>query len=123
MDTNELVDALAADPQKTAMPLPYTSWIAASLAVVLAVIVFFVALGPRPDFALAVETPRFLFKFVVTIALAVSAFGLVRVLSRPGETWREPMPYLFVAPALIASAVIVELIALPPETWPGNVQI
>jgi hypothetical protein len=95
-------------------------WGAAGLAIALAAAVFFAMLGPRPDLAAAAETPRFLFKFLVTITLAVSAFGLARALSRPGESWRKAMPYLAAVPALIAIAVIVEIVVLPPDTWSGK---
>jgi hypothetical protein len=117
MDTNELIKALAADTRPPAASLSSVWWGAAGLAIALAAAVFFAMLGPRPDIAAAAETPRFLFKFVVTITLAVSAFGVARALSRPGETWRRTMPYLAAAPALMALAVIVEIFALPPETW------
>ena len=89
MDTNELIGTLAADSRRPAPSLSSVWWIAAGLAVALAAIVFFATLGLRPDIAAAAETPRFLFKFVVTITLAVSAFGLARALSRPGEAWRR----------------------------------
>ena len=78
---------------------------------------FFAMLGPRSDIATAAGTPRFLFKFVFAITLAVSAFGCARALSRPGETWRKAIPYLAAAPALLAIAVIVELFLLPSDTW------
>jgi hypothetical protein len=117
MDTNELIKALAADTRPPEASLSSVWWGAAGLAIVLAAAVFFATLGPRPDFAAAAETPRFLFKFVVTITLAVSAFGLARALSRPGEAWRKAMPYLAVAPVLIAMAVMVEIAVLPPGTW------
>jgi hypothetical protein len=117
MDTNELIKALAADARQRAAPMSFVWWGAAGLAISVAAAVFFATLGPRPDIAIAVETPRFLFKFVVTITLAVSAFGLARALSRPGETWRKAMPYLAAAPTLMAIAVIVELSLLPPDAW------
>ena len=117
MDTNELIKALAADTRPPAASLSSVWWGAAGLAIALAAAVFFAMLGPRPDIATAAETPRFLFKFAVTLTLAVSAFGLARALSRPGEAWRKAMPYLPAAPALMAMAVIVELVALPPDTW------
>jgi hypothetical protein len=117
MDTNELIKALAADARPPALSLSSVWWGAAGLAIALAAAAFFAMLGPRPDIAVAAETPRFLFKFVVTITLAVSAFGLARALSRPGETWREALPYLTAAPALIVMAVIVEIVILPPDTW------
>lgn len=120
MDTSELIEALAADARRPATPLSTAWWRAAGLAIALAALVFFTMLGPRPDIATAAETYRFLFKFLVTITLAVSAFGLARALSRPGETWRKAMPYLAAAPALIAMAVVAELYLLPPDMWPAK---
>lgn len=121
MDTNELIEALASDTRRPPTSLVSIWWGALAVAIALAAVVFFVTLGPRPDIAAAAETPRFLLKFIVTIALAVSAFGLARALSRPGETWRKAMPFLAIAPALIAMAVVVELVLLPPEMWPAKV--
>lgn len=118
MDTNELIETLAADRRQPAAPLSFVWWGAAGLAIALAAVVFFATLGPRPDFAVAAETPRFLLKFIFTIALAVSTLRLARTLSRPGETWRKTVPHLAVAPALLAIAVVIELIFLPPEMWP-----
>jgi hypothetical protein len=117
MDTNELIRALAADARQQVTSISSVWWGAVGLAICLAAAVFFTTLGLRPDIATAAETPRFLFKFVVTIMLAASAFGLARALSRPDETWRKAMPYLAIAPALIVMAVIVELLVLPPDTW------
>lgn len=117
MDTNELIRALAADTRHRTASLPSVWWGAAGLAILLAAAVFFATLGLRPDIAAAAETPRFLFKFLVTIALAASAFGVVRTLARPDGSWRKAMPYLMAAPALVALGVIVELFALPPDTW------
>lgn len=117
MDTSELIRALAADTRPPAPSLPLVWWSAAGLAIVLAAAVFFATLGPRPDIAAAAETPRFLFKFLVTITLAASAFGLARALSRPGETGRRAMLALAAAPALVAMAVVFELFVLPPDTW------
>jgi hypothetical protein len=117
MDTSQLIRALAADKRRPALSLSLIWWGATGLSVALAAAVFYAVLGPRPDIAAAAETPRFLFKFVVTIALAVSAFALVRALSRPGETWRKTMPYLAVAPGLVAIAILAELFVLPPDLW------
>jgi hypothetical protein len=117
METNELIRALAADARLRTASSSSVWWGAIGLASTLAAVVFFAALGPRPDIAAAAETPRFLFKFVVTAALAVSAFRLVRELSRPGEASRRGMLSLAVAPALIIMAVIVELILVPQDAW------
>jgi hypothetical protein len=120
MDTNELIKVLSADAGHRTAPLSSVWWGAGGLAVALAAALFFMALGPRPDIAAAAETPRFLFKFLVTIILAVSAFGLLRALSRPGESWRKSLPYLAAGPALLAVAVILELFLLPPDLWPAR---
>lgn len=120
MDTSELIDALVADARRPVASFSFVWWGAAGLAVTLAAAVFFATLGLRPDIATAAETPRFLFKFVVTITLAVSAFGLIRALSRPGAAWRKAISYLAAAPALMAMAVLVELSRLPPNTWSGE---
>lgn len=120
MDTNELIETLVADrrPPKASLSSAWSG--AAGLAIAFAGAVFFVTLGLRPDIAAAAETPRFLFKFVVTITLAVSAFGLARALSQPGEHWRRLLPYLAAAPALMLIAVAVELLLLPSDAWAGR---
>jgi hypothetical protein len=117
MDTDDLIKALAADTERPAVSLLSVWWGAASLAIALAAVVFFMTLGPRPDFAAAAETPRFLFKFVVAIILAVSAFGVARSVSRPEESWDKAAPYLAAAPVLMAAGVIMELLVLPQSEW------
>ena len=119
MDTNDLINALAADTRRPAASLSHVWWVAAgrcrrasprpssSLT-----------LGPRPDIAAAAETPRFLFKFVVAVTLAATAFG-ARPRSRRGRAmagarrspiWRPHRCSLVVA-------VVVELFLLPPDLW------
>jgi hypothetical protein len=117
MDTSELIKALAADTRRLSIPLAAIWWGAFAIAVSVAAAVFFATLGPRADFTVALETPRFLFKFLVTITLVASAFGCVRALSRPGAPSHRATACLAVAPALIALAVIAELLALPSNTW------
>lgn len=92
------------------------SW-SVGFSIAISAIVFLTVLGPRPDIATAIETPRFLFKFLVTITLAVSAFYCVPALARPGESGRNTILCLAVAPALIVMAVVVELFILPPDIW------
>jgi hypothetical protein len=115
MDTNELIKVLAADARRPVVSLPVLWWRTAGLATALAAIAFAALLDPRPDIVEAAETPRFLMKFVITIALASSAFGVARALLRPEENWRKPS--LALAPALVLLAVIIELLVQPPETW------
>jgi len=117
MDTSELIEAMVADLRKPRASLSGAWWEAAALAVALAGLLFFAMLGPRPDFAVAAQTPRFVFKFVLTIALALVAFSLVRKLSRPGEPPRKAALWLAPVPVLLALGVIVELVLLPSDVW------
>lgn len=119
-DTSELIRSLAADTRRSAAPLSPVWWFAAGAATLVAAAVFSAFLGPRPDLAAAAETPRFLFKFVITLTLAASAFGAAHSLSRPGDTWRRAMPCLAAAPALLVTGVLAELILLPPATWSAS---
>ena len=117
MDTDELIRALVADERRQAASVSSVWWGAMALAIAFAAAIFFAAFGPRPDIAVAAESPRVLFKFAVMIALAAGAFGLIRVLSRPGEPWRNAIPYLAVAPTLAIIAVSAELFLVPSHMW------
>lgn len=117
METQELIKSLAADNQRSGMPMTLVWTGAAVIAIALAACVFFVLLGPRPDIASAMQTLRFPFKIVVAIALAASSLSALRALSRPETEPRDLLPPLIVAPALIAMAVLAELIAMPASTW------
>jgi hypothetical protein len=117
MQTNDLINALKADATKQSMPLGYTWWMAIAAATILAAIAFFVLIGPRQDFAAAAQTFRFVLKFIVTLTLALAAFALLRVLSRPGSNVRRVAHWLILAPALIGAAVVAELFVVPSEQW------
>lgn len=117
MDTNKLIETLATDIRKPVLSLAALWWMAAAFATLLAAVVFFVSLGPRPDIAEAAETPRFLLKFVVTTALAAAAFGAARALSRPGGDRGYALLPLMATPAVLLTAVAVELAVVPPELW------
>ena len=117
MKTDDLIRSLAADTRPSAPRLSTTWWLAAAAAIAVAALVFELGFGPRPDFAAAIETPRFLFKFVFTFALAVGAFPAAHSLSRPDQALRNAIPFLAAAPILIIAAVAAELMSMPPETW------
>lgn len=116
MKTDEFIAALAEDnrpavPPRRALPL------AVAAAVFAACAVFFVVLGPRPDFLHALASLRFVFKFVVSATLAVAAYVSLRAVLRP-EARRPPLRYvLLTAPALLLIAVALELAAVPSAAW------
>jgi hypothetical protein len=117
MRTDELIKALDADARSKAMPLRSTWWLAAGAAAIIAAAVFWMTIGPRPDFMAAAHTMRFLSKFVFTIVLAASAFALIRALSTPGASTRRAMAWMIAAPLLVAVAVALELFAVPKADW------
>lgn len=116
MRTEELITDLAADltPRWSLRSL-YGAGLAIGVSVAAAM--FFVSLGVRPDIHHAAGTVRFLFKFVVTLSLAMAAFGLLLPLSRPGAdpgVWRW---LLAVVPGLLLVAVLAELVSTPAFAW------
>jgi hypothetical protein len=117
METHELIKALAADTRRSGISMS-VAWSGAVLsAIAVAAIAFFLLLGVRTDIAGAVQTFRFFFKFVVTIALAASAFGLLHILSRPETDARRSLPRLGIAPALLVAGIVAELAVTSPGTW------
>ena len=115
MDTDRLIAAMAADGATRPPPMR-TTWVAAlGVGAVLAAIAFAGLIGPRPDIDQAAQTLRFLFKFVVTLALLATSMLALASLARPGASLRSRLLLLLVAPALLAAAVIAEMAVIPAE--------
>ncbi len=117
MKTDELIKTLGADVKTTAMPLGRMWLVVLAFAAVAAAAVFFMTIGMRPDFMQAMQTIRFLFKFVFTITLAITAFLALRMLAMPGASAGRYGRWLLVAPLLMAAAVVLELFAMPSSDW------
>lgn len=115
METQDLIRAISADTRRQRLPMRRAWALAAALAIPAAAAVFFAMLGPRPDFAEAAMTTRFPMKFVVTIAVMLTAFSVLSDLARPaGRTHRV---WLFAAPALLACFVLFEMLSVPAIQW------
>jgi hypothetical protein len=114
MKTDELIKALAADPV-VEPPVERALWPALALGVALSALVFLALLGPRHDFAQAIETLRFAIKPLFPILLAASAAYVASILWRPGGS--PPIWPLMLAPLALVLAVALELIALPRVAW------
>ena len=97
--------------------MPAVLGAAYALAALVAALVFLGLLGPRPDIAAAAETPRFLFKFVVTLALAATAGMACLAAARPGASMRPALLLLAISPLLAILAVLVEFSAVPKADW------
>ena len=117
METSDLIEALGKDAKAKAASLAAVLTGAGLAAIIVAFALFAVLIGPRPDLAAAAGTPRFLFKFVVTLALVLAAAALLAALARPGASRRTRAQMLLVAPLLLGVAVAVEFLAVPPEAW------
>jgi hypothetical protein len=115
--TDDLIRALSRDTQPVAASVGRGAAIALALGIATAALVFWAMLGPRPDIASAAHDPRFLFKFVVTLALGVSAVALMLRLGRPGAEPRALSVAIWSGPALLALAVCYELFAVPSSQW------
>jgi hypothetical protein len=116
MKIADLVNSLAADPVAP-IRLGRRLGLALALGAAASLALFMAALGPRPDFAEAARTVRFDLKFVDALALAAPSallcWRLMRPDARPGA-----LALLLVAPfALLAGAVVAELMIVPPDLW------
>ncbi|GLQ53134.1 NrsF family protein [Devosia nitrariae] len=117
MKTDDLIIALTADAGRVRRPMDVVlEWLTVA-ACVAAALVFAATIGPRADIGEAATTGRFLFKFVVTIALAGSAFWLLLRLNRPGAAGRRDLVLLAAAPALLLLAVAAEFFSVPQAQW------
>jgi len=120
--TEDLITALTADNQRQ-RPAPGRVFSVALLAsIVVSAALVISTIGIRADFAAALETLRFPFKFIVTIALAASAAAVFHRTLFPVAS-RHPHPtLLLVAPAIMLLGVIAELLVLPADAWVMSAQ-
>ncbi len=117
MDTQILIETLVSDCDRKARDKGPSWLFLAVLAVGTTGVLFFAAIGLRPDIAYAIETARFIAKVVISGALAVTAFLAMRALARPGAPKRRPLNWLVLPAGLLVLAVAAELYAVPPNLW------
>jgi len=65
----------------------------------------------------AMHTPRFVFKFIVSLVLATTAAIVSVPMARPLDKPSRLRPILLLAPLLLAVAVIAELAMIPASEW------
>jgi hypothetical protein len=117
MKTTDLIAALSADQPAYAgssRRLFYGSALAGALVTAG---VFLLSMGWRPDIGSAIGTIRFPFKFVVTLALVISAAPLLMRMASPVDGSALPRAALGAGPLLILVAVVLELLVLPANRW------
>lgn len=116
MKTDDFINLLAKDFDR---PWSFRSMLAGAVAggIIIAAILFFAGIGFRPDISEAVRSNRFLFKFVVSVSLAVTAIWVALSVGRPGGSLAHRGLALAIAPSLLAGAAVVELLVLPESQW------
>lgn len=118
MKTDDLIKALVADNATVEPPISRTLMLALLTGAMLAAILFAVTLGPRSDFGWSIiHSPRFIFKFVLTIGLAIPAYFAVQRLARPDASAGRTIWILALVPLLLAIGVLVEMYLLPADHW------
>jgi hypothetical protein len=91
--------------------------LASVFATAVTAIVFSCVIGVRPDIDAAVGSVRFLYKFVVTLAIAGTSGSLLYGIGQPGLPLRGKAWGLLVPVFLLAAAVVAELHAVAPTQW------
>ncbi len=112
METDQLIRTLAADNAHRARPVGFVLALSLLAAAPVSVAMFFAALGVRPDVMTAMHNPFFDLKFVVTLALAISAILVSLHLSRPEASLRG-WAWLLLIPAGILAAGIASEMMMP----------
>ncbi len=112
METEQLIRTLAADNRYRARPVGFILTLALLAAAPVSFLMFMTTLGVRPDVMTAMHNPFFDLKFVVTLALAISAIIVALHLSRP-EASMKGWGWLLLIPVGIIAAGIGSEMMLP----------
>ena len=115
MKTDNLIELLVKDLVRWRFPSAVAGAVAGG--VIIAAVLFFAEVGLRPDISAVVKSGHLLFKFVVTISLAVTAIWVTLSIGRPGGSLSQRGLALSIAPALLACAAAIELVILPESQW------
>ena len=112
MQTEQLIRTLAADNAHRTRPVSFVLTMALLSAAPISVAMFFAGLGVRPDVMTAMHNPFFDMKFVVTLAMAISAVAVSLHLSRPEASLRR-WGWLLLIPAAILALEIGSEMMMP----------
>ena len=112
METEQLIRTLTADNPYRERPVGCVLALALLAAGPVSLVMFMMALGVRPDVMTAMHNPFFDLKFVITLALAISAIVVSLHLSRP-EASLKGWGWLLLIPAGIIAAGIAGEMMMP----------
>ena len=117
MRTDDLIRVLTADPELEETPLALTLVYGLLPGIVVSIALYGVLLGPRPHLAELFSEPRILFKILYPLALFACAGPLALQLARPTGDARALVGLLVLWLLVLAAAVGIELLVLPPDLW------
>jgi len=112
METEQLIRTLAADNPHRARSVGSVLALALLAAAPVSFVIFMMVLGVRPDVMTAMRNPFFDLKFVITLALAISAIVVGLHLSRP-EASLKGWGWLLLIPVGIIAAGIGSEMMMP----------
>ena len=117
MNTDDLIQAIAADAAAPMPSIPRRTLAALCVGGLVSLALFLAMAGPRADLGQAVTTTRFLLKYVDAFALLIPAMALCWRLARPDVKPGLLIGALAAPLALLALAVAVELALVPADLW------
>src|SRR5712672_1292164 len=117
METDQLIRTLAADNAHRAPPVGFVLTLALLAAAPLSMAIFFAELGVRPAVMTAMRNPFSDLKFLVTLALAISAIAISLHLSRP-EASLHGWAWLLLIPVGVLAAGIAGEMTMMPQRLP-----
>jgi hypothetical protein len=109
MDTERLIQTLAADNAHRERPVALVLALALLIAAPFSLVMFLMELGVRPDVMTAMRNPFFDLKFLVTLALAVPAIAIALHLSRPEASARGFAWLLLIPLGLLGIGIASEM--------------
>jgi len=109
MDTDQLIRTLAADNAHRSRPVGLVLALSLLAAAPVSLALFFAVLGVRPDVSTAMRNPFFDLKFVVTLALAISAIAVSLHLSRPEASLRGWSLLLLIPVGIVLAGIGSEM--------------
>lgn len=121
METEQLIRTLAADSMHRARPVGYVLGLALLAAAPVSLAMFLSRLGVRPDVMAAMHNPFFDLKFVVTLALAVTAIVVSLHLSRPEVSLKGWWWLLLIPVGILAAGIASEMMI--PQRLPMIVRL
>src|ERR1700722_19920112 len=116
MQTEQLIRTLAADNAYRTRPVGLVLAVALLSAAPVSLAMFFAGLGVRPDVMTAMHNPFFDMKFVVTLAMAISAIVVSLHLSRPEASLRGGGWLLLIPAGILALEIGSEM--MMPQRLP-----